>query len=116
MYPEQDGSLGQGQIFNTVEESSRLSFDSAPERSAAEWCFANKKRSGASTDYCTDAKGLYFAIRTGSGEFVVIGIDLSERSMDAFDNSVLLSILGECALAVENRRISLETEKATVHP
>ena len=115
VYPEQDGSLGQGQIFNTVEESSRLSFDSAPERSAAEWCFANKKRSGASTDYCTDAKGLYFAIRTGSGVFGVIGIDLSERSMDAFENSVLLSILGECALAVENRRIALEKEQATVH-
>ena len=115
VYPEQDGSLGQGQIFNTVEESSRLSFDSAPERSAAEWCFANKKRSGASTDYCTDAKGLYLAIRTGSGVFGVIGIDLSERSMDAFENSVLLSILGECALAVENRRIALEKEQATVH-
>ena len=114
VYPEQDGSLGQGQIFNTVEESSRLSFDSAPERSAAEWCFANKKRSGASTDYCTDAKGLYFAIRTGSGVFGVIGIDLSERSMDAFENSVLLSILGECALAVENRRIALEKEQATM--
>ena len=115
VYPEQDGSLGQGQIFNTVEESSRLRFDSAPERSAAEWCFANKKRSGASTDYCTDAKGLYLAIRTGSGVFGVIGIDLSERSMDAFENSVLLSILGECALAVENRRIALEKEQATVH-
>ena len=114
VYPEQDGSLGQGQIFNTVKESSRLSFDSAPERSAAEWCFANKKRSGASTDYCTDAKGLYLAIRTGSGVFGVIGIDLSERSMDAFENSVLLSILGECALAVENRRIALEKERATM--
>ena len=114
VYPEQDGSLGQGQIFNTVEESSRLSFDSTPERSAAEWCFANKKRSGASTDYCTDAKGLYLAIRTGSGVFGVIGIDLSERSMDAFENSVLLSILGECALAVENRRIALEKERATM--
>ena len=114
VYPEQDGSLGQGQIFNTVKESSRLSFDSASERSAAEWCFANKKRSGASTDYCTDAKGLYLAIRTGSGVFGVIGIDLSERSMDAFENSVLLSILGECALAVENRRIALEKERATM--
>ena len=44
-----------------------------------------------------------------------VGIDLSERSMDAFENSVLLSILGECALAVENRRIALEKEQATVH-
>ena len=61
------------------------------------------------------AKGLYLAIRTGSGVFGVIGIDLSERSMDAFENSVLLSILGECALAVENRRIALEKEQATVH-
>ena len=114
VYPEQDGSLGQGQIFNTVKESSRLSFDSASERSAAEWCFANKKRSGASTDYCTDAKGLYLAIRTGSGVFGVIGIDLSEKPLDAFENSVLLSILGEGALAIENRRNALEKEQAAL--
>ena len=114
VYPEQDGSLGQGQIFNTAKESSRLSFDSAPERSAAEWCFANKKRSGASTDYCTDAKGLYLAIRTGSGVFGVIGIDLSEKPLDAFENSVLLSILGEGALAIENRRNALEKEQAAL--
>ncbi len=34
--------------------------------------------------------------------------------MDAFENSVLLSILGECALAIENRRNALEKEQATV--
>ncbi len=116
VYPEQDGSLGQGQIFNTVEESSDSVFDSAPERSAAEWCFANKKRSGASTDYCTDAqKDCPCDSYRQRCVFGVIGIDLSERSMDAFENSVLLSNPGECALAVENRRIALEKEQATVH-
>ena len=46
--------------------------------------------------------------------FGVIGIDLSEKPLDAFENSVLLSILGEGALAIENRRNALEKEQATV--
>ena len=37
-----------------------------------------------------DAKGLYLALRTGGGVFGVIGIDLSEKPLDAFENSVLL--------------------------
>lgn len=46
--------------------------------------------------------------------FGVVGIDLSEKPLDAFENSVLLSILGEGALAIENRRNALEKEQATV--
>ena len=46
--------------------------------------------------------------------FGVIGIDLSEKPLDAFENSVLLSILGEGALAIENRRNALEKERATM--
>ena len=116
MYPEQDGSLGQGQIFNTVKESSRLSFDSAPENAdAAEWCVCKQEAFGCINGLAApDAKGLYLAIRTGSGVFGVIGIDLSEKPLDAFENSVLLSILGEGALAIENRRNALEKERATM--
>ncbi len=44
----------------------------------------------------------------------MVGIDLSEKPLDAFDSSVLLSILGECGLAIENRRNALEKEQATV--
>ena len=61
-----------------------------------------------------DAKGLYLALRTGGGVFGVIGIDLSEKPLDAFENSVLLSILGEGALAIENRRNALEKEQAAL--
>lgn len=46
--------------------------------------------------------------------FGVIGIDLSEKPLDAFENSVLLSILGEGALAIENRRNALEKEQAAL--
>ena len=51
---------------------------------------------------------------TGGGVFGVIGIDLSEKPLDAFENSVLLSILGEGALAIENRRNALEKEQAAL--
>ena len=114
IYPEQAGALGPEQFFAAEGKAGQNVFSAPEERAAASWTFANKKRSGATTDYCPDAKGLYLAIRTGSGVFGVIGIDLSEKTLDAFENSVLLSILGEGALAIENRRNALEKEWATM--
>lgn len=114
VYPEQNGGLGSEQCFSVNEKSAQNIFSAPEERDAANWTFANKKRSGASTDSYPDAKGLYLALRTGGGVFGVIGIDLSEKTLDAFENSVLLSILGEGALAIENRRNALEKERATM--
>ena len=114
VYPEQNGGLGSEQCFSVNEKSAQNIFSAPEERDAANWTFANKKRSGASTDSYSDAKGLYLALRTGGGVFGVVGIDLSEKTLDAFENSVLLSILGEGALAIENRRNALEKERATM--
>ena len=114
VYPEQNGALGSEQVFEMDGEVPCNIFSAPEERDAANWTFANKKRSGAGTDSYPDAKGLYLALRTGSGVFGVIGIDLSEKPLDAFENSVLLSILGEGALAIENRRNALEKEQAAL--
>ena len=114
VYPEQNGGLGSEQIFSVDGEVPRNIFSVPEERDAANWTFANKKRSGAGTDSYPDAKGLYLALRTGGGVFGVVGIDLSEKPLDAFENSVLLSILGEGALAIENRRNALEKEQAAL--
>ena len=114
VYPEQNGDLGSEQVFEIDGKVPRNIFSAPEERDAANWTFANKKRSGAGTDSYPDAKGLYLALRTGGGVFGVIGIDLSEKPLDAFENSVLLSILGEGALAIENRRNALEKEQAAL--
>ena len=114
VYPEQNGDLGSEQVFEIDGEVPCNIFSAPKERDAANWTFANKKRSGAGTDSYPDAKGLYLALRTGGGVFGVVGIDLSEKPLDAFENSVLLSILGEGALAIENRRNALEKERATM--
>ena len=114
VYPEQNGDLGSEQLFSVDGEVPCNIFSAPEERDAVNWTFSNKKRSGAGTDSYPDAKGLYLALRTGRGVFGVIGIDLSEKPLDAFENSVLLSILGEGALAIENRRNALEKEQAAL--
>ena len=44
----------------------------------------------------------------------VVGIAIGETPLDAFENSIMLSILGECALALQNDKISREREKAAL--
>lgn len=42
------------------------------------------------------------------------GLAIGETPLDAFENSIMLSILGECALALQNDKISREREKAAL--
>ena len=75
VYLEQNGGLGAEQVFGVDGETAQNIFSAPEERDAANWTFANKKRSGAGTDSYPDAKGLYLALRTGGGVFGVVGID-----------------------------------------
>lgn len=84
------------------------------ERRVAEWVLQNNKRAGATTDTLGSARCLYLAIRQNSRVYGVVGICMEEIPLDSFENSVVLSILGECALALENRRNASEKEEAAV--
>ncbi len=54
---------------------------------------------------------LYYPIKVQDRVYGTVVIDGSEQ-LEAFENSVLLSILGECALALENSRNTREKEEA----
>lgn len=69
---------------------------------------------GADTNTLSDAKCLYLSIRTSSEVYGVIGIVIHEKELDSFENSILLSILGECALALENEKNAREKEEAAL--
>lgn len=114
VYPESDGRLSKGYLFSVKPEMDNAAFSSFREKSVAEWVFANKKRAGATTDTMNDAACLYLAIRINNKVFGVVGIHIGAKPLDSFENSVLLSILGECALAMENSRNAAEKEKAAV--
>ena len=57
-------------------------------------------------------RDLCFPIGVNDRLYAVVDIEGQEPSLEAFENSVLLSILGECALALENSRNAREKEEA----
>ena len=84
------------------------------EREVAHWTFQNNKHAGATTGTFSDAKCLYLAIRVQDNVYGVVGIAMDKTAPEAFENSILLSILGECALALENEKNTREKEEAAV--
>lgn len=97
-----------------VPDSDQSDLASEDERAVAEWVFRNHKHAGATTDTLSGAKCLYLAIRADRQVYGVVGISMSEVPLDSFENSVLLSILGECALALENIKNAREKEEAAI--
>ena len=87
---------------------------SESEQAVAAWVLRNNKHAGATTDTLSDAKCLYLAIRVNQHVYGVVGIAMNGVPLDSFENSVLLSILGECALALENIRNAREKEEAAI--
>ena len=81
--------------------ASNVDFTSEKERAVAAWTFKNKKHAGASTDTLCAAKCYYLAIRSANGVYGVVGIQLGANNLEPFETSLVLSILGECALALE---------------
>ena len=61
-----------------------------------------------------DCRGLSYSRRVGWWSNGVAGIAVNGIPLDSFENSVLLSILGECALALENIKNAKEKEEAAV--
>lgn len=112
-YPEENGKISKGYLFS-MDEIEKEVFFSEEEKNTAEWVFKNKKRAGATTEVLSSARCLYLAIRINKQVFGVIGIDMKGQNLDSFENSVLLSILGECALAIENNRNRKEKELADI--
>lgn len=112
VYPEQKGRLTKGSIFPASEQLPDLF--TPREIEAATWVNNNGHRGGATTRMFSDAKCLYMAIRINGKVYGVVGIHIPGAALDDFENSVLLSILGECALAIDNNRNAREKELAAV--
>lgn len=85
------------------------------ETAVVHWVWKHRKRAGATTDTFPKARYLYLSIRTSQDVYGVIGIACSEKApLDAFTSSILLSMLGESALALESLHNAEEREKAAV--
>lgn len=100
-------------IFST-DEKDLSACTSDNEKAVAAWVLKNNKHAGATTGTLSNAKCLYLAVRSTNMVYGVVGIVMDESPIDPFENSILLSILGECALALENEKNAREKQEAAV--
>lgn len=115
VYPAQGEALLDGIVYPADGSSPHSVTKEKQEQDVIRWVWQNRKRAGATTETFAKAKRLYLAIRIGQQVYGVIGIPMERQTQpDAFTSSILFSILGECALALESLHNAEEKEKAAV--
>lgn len=114
IYPAQDGEMGEGTLYSLDGGPQQSLPKSDGEEDAIRWVLTNRKHAGATTKQFPRAKYLYLPLCTHRKTYGVIGIGMAKRPWDIFEYSISLSILGECALALDNLRNAREKEDAAV--
>ena len=120
IYAAQKESLSEPLIF--PEDGSTVippEFIGVDERAVAEWVYKNNKRAGATTNTLPTAKCLYLAVRSGNNVLAVVAIAMNKQTpLEAFEKSLMIAMLGECAMALEKeilneaqRQISMQIEQ-----
>ena len=113
-YFSEDNMLGAPIVFKLPENTFDDDCISNSEKAVATWVLKNNKHAGATTKTLSNAKCMYLAVRVNDRVYGVVGIVIGDEPLDAFENSILLSILGECALSLENRKNAREKEAAAI--
>lgn len=111
-YPVQNNTLTEPLFFVKEDfETGPQAYLGTDERAVAEWVYKNNKRAGATTNTLAAAKCLYLAVRGGDKVFAVAGIVMEkEVPLEAFEKSLMIAMLGDCALALEKEWLN-ESQK-----
>lgn len=113
-YLEEKGEMQKALIFPLKEGCFHEEYTGTLEHTVAEWVFRNNRCAGATTECYPNAKCLYFAIRTGEKVLGVVGIPIMGEPLEPFENSIVLSILGEGALVLEKEAALREREETAL--
>lgn len=110
-YTKSENGMSTVRLFDEKKDAQAENLLSSTERQAAEWVFQNGRRAGATTAQFGKAECLYLAIRTEKCVYGVIGIPMKPEKPDSFEKSIVLSVLNECALAMDNAHNAAEKER-----
>ena len=113
-YQNEKGRLKKPKVFYADEDEKKKKYDFVNERAVAMWVLKNNKHAGATTQTLNTVRCLYLAVRINNEIYGVVGIALDHQGLDSFQKSIMLSILGECALALENEKNIREKEEAAI--
>ena len=114
VYPLADGGgIGSGIRFSAAQAEAPV----APEENDAEivaWVFGNQQAAGFRLEKYSAARAQYHPICINGHCYGIVAVYLDGTSLETFEYSVFMSILGECALSLENLQNALERERASV--
>lgn len=113
-YPSEKGRLGRPILTEVEGEGLRRELCGDRERAVASWVLANNKRAGATTGTLGQARCLYLAVRAGQQVFGVVGIVMGGEPLEAFEYSIVLSIVGACALSLAREQEARERQEEAV--
>lgn len=89
-------------------------FEAVLEKEAAEWCYKNAQPTGNTSTYYTEARGLYFPIRTHNRVLGVLGVEASRALPDDSRNSMIEAVAAQIALALDRENLSEAQEKSRI--
>lgn len=112
IYPVVNNNIGEANIFLSDGDEDEIKDIIIDEKEVAQWVLKNNHQAGATTDIFSKAKFLYYAIRINDNIYGIIGIHINDNFLESFESSILLSILGECAISLENKKIAREKEES----
>jgi len=110
LYPRGDSGLTDPEIF--LNDPAQEWDFRTENMSAAQWSYDNGRKAGRGTKVFADAQCTFLAIRQNRVVYGVVGIDTEQSQLDPYEESFLISILGEAAIALENKRNEAEKEEA----
>ena len=110
---DETNGLDEGTIFHTPHSDGNTVFRRSKERENALLIYKNPQATQAE-EHAGSARALYHAISSGGYCYGVLGVQSENKPLEAFEYGVLMSIIGECALALESRRNAAEKEQAAI--
>ncbi|WP_430611766.1 DUF4118 domain-containing protein [Enterococcus sp. DIV0876] len=111
-YPVIDNVLQEPHVLPISDDAQSVAdYLQLEEESIVRWVTKYRKEGGAATSVFTKAKYTYFPVHNYQDIYAVIGIEMEEE-LEFFEKSIVLSILGECALAIEKAQLRSEQQEA----
>ncbi len=108
----EDGSLEGGREFIISWSAGDAAAPDPNEKEIAAWVFSHQRAAGFRMEQYGDAKAQYYPICLNGWCSGVLAVRLNRIPLEPFENSIVTSVLGECALALENLRNAEERERA----
>ena len=114
-YTEKNGVLDEPIYASWNDEAPHEEVLTDNERAVATWTFKNNKHAGATTSTLPRSRCFYLAVHNTDTVYGVVGIEITNaEALSPIDNSLVMSILSECALALESEKADKEREEAAV--